>query len=83
MDDETKETPKFSIGDKVTVRKSVDVPLSFKGTVSKVYTNSALVTIDDYEPEQRTIAEDLKYKTIVNFKHIRKIGKTAKKSSKK
>ncbi|MFT8339272.1 DUF2187 domain-containing protein [Schleiferilactobacillus harbinensis] len=60
-----------AVGDKVTVRKSADVPMSFKGTVMKVYTNSALVSIDSYQETDQNIVSDLKDKTIINFKHIR------------
>ncbi|MCI1891202.1 MAG: hypothetical protein LKI92_03570 [Schleiferilactobacillus harbinensis] len=62
---------KIGVGDKVTVRKSVDVPMSFKGTVMKVYTNSALISIDSYQQADQNIVTDLKDKTIINFKHIR------------
>lgn len=78
MDEKNVEEPEFAIGDKITVRKSVDVPVSFKGTVTKVYTNSAMVTIEDFDPAERSVVEDLKYKTIVNFKHLRKSGKRKK-----
>ena len=33
------------IGDKVSVRKAKDVPLSFKGTVEKLYANAAMLTV--------------------------------------
>lgn len=82
MDDKTEQKPEFEIGDKVTVRKSTDVPVSFKGTVTKVYTNSAMVTIDDFDATEKSVVEDLKYKTIVNFKHLRKSGKGKKPGNK-
>lgn len=81
MDDKNVVEPEFAVGDKITVRKSVDVPVSFKGTVTKVYTNSAMVSIEDFDASERSVVEDLKYKTIVNFKHLRKSGK-GKKSAK-
>lgn len=65
------EKPAFEIGEKITVRKSADVPLSFKGTVTKLYDNSAMVSIDSYEDEYEEIVADLQNKTIVGFKHIR------------
>ncbi|ERL64226.1 DUF2187 domain-containing protein [Schleiferilactobacillus shenzhenensis] len=71
-----------AVGDKVTVRKSADVPMSFKGTVMKVYTNSALVSIDSYQETDQNIVSDLKDKTIINFKHIR-VTKNAAKPAKK
>ncbi|MCH4172150.1 MAG: hypothetical protein LKF36_13075 [Lactobacillus sp.] len=83
MDNQTEKEPEFAVGDKITVRKSTDVPVSFKGTVSKVYTNSAMVTIEDFDPSERTVVEDLKYRTIVNFKHLRKSGKSKKSTTPK
>lgn len=71
-----------AVGDKVSVRKSADVPLSFKGTVMKVYTNSALMSIDSYQETDQNIVSDLKDKTIINFKHIR-VTKAAAKAAKK
>lgn len=65
----------IAVGDAVTVRKSVDVPLSFKGDVEKLYANSALLTITSFNDEDKTIVEDLKHKTVVNYKHILKGGK--------
>lgn len=66
------------VGDKVTVRKSADVPLSFKGTVEKLYVNSALVDIDSFNDKDATAVEDLKHKTVVNYKHILKGGKAVR-----
>ena len=39
----------IAVGDLVTVRKSANVPLSFKGTVQKLYVNSAMLTIDSFD----------------------------------
>lgn len=35
------DTQEIALGDKVTVKKNADVPLTFKGTVEKIYVNSA------------------------------------------
>lgn len=67
------EKPAFDIGEKITVRKSAEVPLSFKGTVTKLYENSALVSIDSYEDKYDEVAADLQNKTVVGFKHIRPV----------
>lgn len=64
----------LAIGDKLDVQKSNDVPLVFSGTVEKIYTNSALLTIDDYDQEDAITVEDLKHKTVINFKNLRKDG---------
>ena len=63
------------IGDKVSVRKAKDVPLSFKGTVEKLYANAAMLTIDSFSPDDASLVEDMKNKTVVNYKHIKKGGK--------
>lgn len=63
------------VGDKVSVRKTKDVPLSFKGTVEKLYANAAMLTIDSFSPEDASMVEDMKNKTVVNYKHIKKGGK--------
>jgi len=64
----------LAIGDKVDVLKSNDVPLVFSGTVEKIYTNSALLTIDTFDKEDNITVEDLKHRTVINFKHIRLDG---------
>lgn len=64
----------LAIGDKVDVQKSNDVPLVFSGTVEKIYTNAALLTIDEYDEEDTITVEDLKHKTVINFKNLRKDG---------
>ncbi|WP_125604294.1 DUF2187 domain-containing protein [Lapidilactobacillus bayanensis] len=67
------EKPAFAIGEKISVRKSSEVPLSFKGTVTKLYDNSALVSIDSYEDKYDEVVADLQNKTVVGFKHIRAV----------
>jgi len=65
----------IAVGDKVTVKKGADVPLSFKGTIEKLYTNAALLTIDDFDEADATLVDDLKQKTVVNYKNMKKGGK--------
>ncbi|KRL44464.1 MULTISPECIES: hypothetical protein [Lacticaseibacillus] len=65
----------IAVGDLVTVRKSANVPLSFKGTVQKLYVNSAMLTIDSFDDADAMLVEDLKGKTVINYKHILKGGK--------
>lgn len=69
------DTQEIMLGDKVTVKKNADVPLSFKGTVEKIYVNSAMMTIDDFAEADAMVVDDLKNKTVVNFKYILKNGK--------
>ncbi|KRM71453.1 hypothetical protein [Lacticaseibacillus brantae] len=64
-----------NVGDSVTVKKGTDVPLSFKGTIEKLYVNSALLTIDDFDQADATLVDDLKNKTVVNYKSMKKGGK--------
>lgn len=64
----------LAVGDKVDVKKNNDVPLAFTGTVEKIYTNSALVTIDDFAKEDAVTVEDLKHRTVINFKNLRVDG---------
>ena len=61
----------LAIGEKVDVKKANDVAFSFSGTVEKIYTNSALLTIDDFDSEDAVEVEDLKHKTVINFKNIK------------
>jgi hypothetical protein len=58
---------KSLIGDKVSVRKAKDVPLSFKGTVEKLYANAAMLTIDSFSPDDASLVEDMKNKTVVEL----------------
>ncbi|WP_261806537.1 hypothetical protein [Lapidilactobacillus luobeiensis] len=68
----------LAVGEKISVRKSQDVPLSFKGTITKVYENSALVSIDSFDDQYKEVVADLQNKTVVGFKHIRLVNKTEK-----
>ncbi|MFD1465355.1 DUF2187 domain-containing protein [Lapidilactobacillus mulanensis] len=79
MAEETETAPnsEFSVGEKISIRKSQEVPLSFKGTITKLYENSALVSIDSYEDKYEEVAADLQNKTVVGFKHIRPVDKKA------
>ncbi|GEL12571.1 hypothetical protein FC15_GL001210 [Lapidilactobacillus concavus DSM 17758] len=72
---ETPQNSEFSVGEKISVRKSQEVPLSFKGTITKLYENSALVSIDTFEDKYDEVAADLQNKTVVGFKHIRPVKK--------
>ncbi|KRO17009.1 DUF2187 family protein [Lacticaseibacillus saniviri] len=65
----------IAVGDKVSVKKNGDVPLSFKGTVEKFYANSALLSIDEFDDADAQLVDDLKQKTVINYKNIRKGGK--------
>ncbi|KRM86997.1 hypothetical protein [Lacticaseibacillus thailandensis] len=68
----------LAVGDKVDVAKGTSVPNGFKGTVEKIYTNSAMLTIDDFDTEDSVVVEDLKHKTVINFANIKLGGKPVK-----
>ncbi len=65
------EVSDLAVGQKISVRKSQDIPLSFHGTITKIYENSALVSIDSFEDQYAEVVADLQNKTVVGFKHIR------------
>lgn len=64
----------INVGETVDVTKSKQVPLSFTGTVEKLYANAALLTIDQFAKKDHETVEDLKHKTVVNYKDITKDG---------
>lgn len=68
----------LAVGNKVDVAKGTSVPNGFKGTVEKIYTNSAMLTIDDFDTEDSVVVEDLKHKTVINFANITLGGKPVK-----
>ncbi|WP_225046549.1 hypothetical protein [Lacticaseibacillus kribbianus] len=65
----------ITVGSTVDVKKSANVPLSFTGTIEKLYANSAMLTIDKYDNADAEVVEDLKHKTVVNYKHMTQNGK--------
>lgn len=64
----------ITVGETVDVKKSKQVPLSFTGTVEKLYANAALLTIDSFNKADKEVVDDLKSRTVVNYKDIKKDG---------
>ncbi|WP_125705111.1 hypothetical protein [Lacticaseibacillus daqingensis] len=64
-----------NIGSQVDVKKSANVPLSFTGTIEKLYANAALLSIDSFDAADAEIVEDLKHKTVINYKNMKQNGK--------
>ncbi|WP_125702559.1 DUF2187 domain-containing protein [Lacticaseibacillus daqingensis] len=58
------------LGDTVTAKVKEDMDAQFTGTVQKVYENSALLTITDYDAGDRQNATELNFKIVINFKAI-------------
>ncbi len=58
------------LGDTLTVKVKEDMERPFTGTVQKVYENSALLTITDYESADKQNAAELNFKIVINFKAI-------------
>ncbi|WP_179395836.1 hypothetical protein [Lacticaseibacillus absianus] len=65
----------ITIGSQVDVKKNANVPLSFTGTIEKLYANAALLSIDTYDTADAEIVEDLKHKTVINYKNMKQNGK--------
>jgi uncharacterized protein YkvS len=60
------------LGDTVKCKVKEDMDHPFTGTVQKVYENSALLDITDYETSDKTNAAELNFKIVINFKAITK-----------
>ncbi|WP_225048046.1 DUF2187 domain-containing protein [Lacticaseibacillus kribbianus] len=58
------------LGDTLTVKVKEDMEQPFTGTVQKVYENSALLAITNYESADRQNAAELNFKIVINFKAI-------------
>ena len=64
----------ITVCETVDVKKSKQVPLSFTGTVEKLYANAALLTIDSFNKADKEVVDDIKNRTVVKFKDIKKDG---------
>lgn len=58
------------IGDTLACQVQEDMEAPFTGTVQKVYENSALLDITEYQDDDRKNARDLNFKIVINFKAI-------------
>lgn len=60
------------LGDTLQCHVKEDMEAPFTGTVQKVYENSALLDITDYEDRDKQNATELNFKIVINFKAIEK-----------
>ncbi|KRL60808.1 DUF2187 family protein [Latilactobacillus fuchuensis] len=60
----------LNIGDVVTGKVTEDMDAPFTGTVEKVYENSALINITDFDPADKTNVSELNNKLVVNLKQL-------------
>lgn len=55
----------FKIGDVVKAKKFGQLEHDFTGTVEKVYENSIMVSIDDFDPADKTSVNELNRRAVV------------------
>ncbi len=60
------------VGQSVKATVKEDVKLAFTGTVEKIYENSALLTIDDFDQTDAAAVSELNNKIVVNFNDLKK-----------
>ena len=60
------------LGDTLQCKVNEDMEHPFTGTVQKVYENSALLDITDYEVADKQNVTELNFKIVINFKAIEK-----------
>lgn len=63
----------INVGDKLQGKVQEDMEHPFSGTVEKVYSNSALLTIDDFDPKDSDNVAELNHKIIVNVNSLKKL----------
>ncbi|WP_049762104.1 DUF2187 family protein [Latilactobacillus sakei] len=67
----TMDKENLNIGDIVTGKVNEDLESAFTGTVEKVYENSALVTITDFDAVDKANVSELNNKIVVNLKQLK------------
>lgn len=70
------------VGSILTGKSEEELKKPFQGKVEKVYENSALLAITNFDPVDETAISDLNHKIVVNFKNLKvargvKASKTA------
>lgn len=58
------------LGDTLDCKVNEDMDCQFTGVVQKVYENSALLDITQYEDADKQNATELNFKIVINFKSI-------------
>lgn len=61
----------LNIGDLVTGKVNEDLDGAFTGTVEKVYENSALISITDFDAADKANVSELNNKIVVNLKQLK------------
>lgn len=68
----------LNIGDKFKCKVDEDMEKPFTATVEKIYTNSALMHINEYDPADEDNVVELNNKIVVNAKALKPISKAKK-----
>ena len=61
--------------DILSAKSEEELTKPFLGKVEKIYENSALLKIIDYDPTDKTAVSDLNQKIVVNFKNLKSVPK--------
>ena len=61
--------------DILSAKSEEELTKPFLGKVEKIYENSALLKIIDYDPTDKTAVSDLNQKIVVNFKNLKNVPK--------
>lgn len=62
---------KIKIGDLITAQVKEDMEAPFTGLIEKIYENSCLVTIQDFDQKDKTNVVELNNKLVVSLKNIK------------
>ncbi|MCH5463934.1 DUF2187 domain-containing protein [Levilactobacillus tujiorum] len=74
------ETSEIKIGDYVAAKKFGPLEHDFTGEVTKVYDNSVLVEIRDYDPADKTAVGDMNNRAVVRKSGAKVTGNKADKN---
>jgi len=74
------ETTEIKIGDYVAAKKFGPLEHDFTGEVNKVYDNSVLVEIRDYDPADKTAVGDMNNRAVVRKSAAKITGNKADKN---
>ncbi|UQS82235.1 DUF2187 family protein [Bombilactobacillus folatiphilus] len=65
----------IKVGDKLQGHVEEDMEQPFTGTVEKLYTNSVLIDIEQYDPQDNDNVIELNHKIVVNAQNLKKPAK--------